>query len=192
MSRPEGGGRIGVPLDTTGEEAILRPFPPSSRIPETTADKQGVLRFGRIPGVERQAESYHPFGIKPHKAVGNIIVLRPACMTQHQPVARSAALTFGINAARCCHNENVLMAKLCEHLQYLTAADFPLLKTPEACAECLAEGTLGGVAGMPGMRPCRLLRLVSWTSCDMTLQQHRASCDAVDHVRREMDLVLCP
>jgi hypothetical protein len=34
-----------------------------------------------------------------------------------------------------------LMADLCEHLQYLTATDFPSLKAPVACQECLAEGT---------------------------------------------------
>jgi hypothetical protein len=32
------------------------------------------------------------------------------------------------------------MAKSCEHLQYLTAADFPLLEAPAACEECPAEG----------------------------------------------------
>ena len=33
------------------------------------------------------------------------------------------------------------MAKACEHLQDLTAADFPAPRTPGACEECLKEGT---------------------------------------------------
>jgi hypothetical protein len=33
------------------------------------------------------------------------------------------------------------MTKLCEHLQGLTAADFPVPRTPGACEECLKEGT---------------------------------------------------
>jgi hypothetical protein len=33
------------------------------------------------------------------------------------------------------------MAKPCEHLQDLTAADFPPPGTPGACEECLKEGT---------------------------------------------------
>ncbi len=32
------------------------------------------------------------------------------------------------------------MAKPCEHLQDLTAADFPPPRTPGACEECLKEG----------------------------------------------------
>jgi hypothetical protein len=33
------------------------------------------------------------------------------------------------------------MSQLCEHLEGLTAADFPRPRTPEACEECLREGT---------------------------------------------------
>jgi CPA1 family monovalent cation:H+ antiporter len=33
------------------------------------------------------------------------------------------------------------MVKSCEHLQHLSAADFPLPKTHGACEECLLEGT---------------------------------------------------
>ena len=33
------------------------------------------------------------------------------------------------------------MAKSCEHLTDLTPEDFPPQKTPNACEECLAEGT---------------------------------------------------
>ena len=33
------------------------------------------------------------------------------------------------------------MAKSCEHLHDLTAADFPSPRTPGACEECLQEGT---------------------------------------------------
>ena len=33
------------------------------------------------------------------------------------------------------------MAKPCEHLQDLAAADFPPPRTPGACEECLKEGT---------------------------------------------------
>jgi len=43
------------------------------------------------------------------------------------------------------------MAKSCEHFQYLTAADLPLLKTPGACEECLVEGTQ-----WVALRECRL------------------------------------
>jgi len=34
------------------------------------------------------------------------------------------------------------MATLCEHLERLTAEDFPPQRTPNACEECLAEGTV--------------------------------------------------
>jgi len=44
------------------------------------------------------------------------------------------------------------MAKSCEHLQYLTAADFPPLKTPASCKKCLAEGT-----HCVALRECRLV-----------------------------------
>jgi monovalent cation/hydrogen antiporter len=33
------------------------------------------------------------------------------------------------------------VAKACEHLRDLTAADFPPSRTPDACEECLKEGT---------------------------------------------------
>lgn len=33
------------------------------------------------------------------------------------------------------------MAKPCDHLHDLTTADFPPLRTPGACEECLKEGT---------------------------------------------------
>ena len=33
------------------------------------------------------------------------------------------------------------MSKPCEHLQDLTAADFPPPRTPGPCEECLKEGT---------------------------------------------------
>ena len=33
------------------------------------------------------------------------------------------------------------MAKSCEHLDGLTAADFPASRTPDACEECLVEKT---------------------------------------------------
>src|SRR5215469_6791399 len=35
------------------------------------------------------------------------------------------------------------MTKSCEHLQYLTEADFPSPKRTGACEECLVEGTHG-------------------------------------------------
>jgi uncharacterized UBP type Zn finger protein len=34
------------------------------------------------------------------------------------------------------------MANLCEHLRGLTGADFPQPRTPVACEECLAEGSV--------------------------------------------------
>src|SRR5262249_46256644 len=41
----------------------------------------------------------------------------------------------------CHHLKEELMAKPCEHLYDLTAADFPPPRTPGACEECLKEGT---------------------------------------------------
>src|SRR5262249_30794210 len=41
----------------------------------------------------------------------------------------------------CHHLKENPMAKPCEHLQDLTAADFPPPRTPGACEECLKEGT---------------------------------------------------
>jgi hypothetical protein len=34
------------------------------------------------------------------------------------------------------------MAKSCEHLEGLTPEDFPAQRTPGACEECLAQGTV--------------------------------------------------
>jgi hypothetical protein len=34
------------------------------------------------------------------------------------------------------------MAKSCEHLEELTPEDFPAQRTPGACEECLAQGTV--------------------------------------------------
>src|ERR1700740_3207635 len=73
----------------------------------------------------------------------------------------AAYVALGINDAWCCW----LMTELCEHLQYLTAADFPLLKTPEACAECLAEG-MEWVA----LRECRACGHVG--CCDSSSGRH--------------------
>jgi hypothetical protein len=39
------------------------------------------------------------------------------------------------------------MAKPCEHLQDLAAADFPPPRTPGACEECLKEEFPRGVGG---------------------------------------------
>jgi len=39
------------------------------------------------------------------------------------------------------HLKEKVMAKPCEHLRDLIPADFPLPRTPDACEECLKEGT---------------------------------------------------
>jgi len=58
-----------------------------------------------------------------------------------------------------------LMADLCEHLQYLTATDFPSLKAPGACQECLAEGTR-----WVALRECRECGHVG--CCDSSTGRH--------------------
>lgn len=57
------------------------------------------------------------------------------------------------------------MTKLCEHLQHLTAADFPPPKTPEACEECLIEGTR-----WVALRECRVCGHVG--CCDSSPGRH--------------------
>jgi CPA1 family monovalent cation:H+ antiporter len=57
------------------------------------------------------------------------------------------------------------MTKSCEHLQHLTAADFPSPKTPEACEECLVEGTQ-----WVALRECRVCGHVG--CCDSSPGHH--------------------
>jgi len=57
------------------------------------------------------------------------------------------------------------MSKSCEHLQDLTAADFPAPKTPEACEECLVEGTR-----WVALRECRFCGHVG--CCDSSPGRH--------------------
>jgi hypothetical protein len=44
------------------------------------------------------------------------------------------------------------MATLCEHLERLTAEDFPPQRILNACEECLAERTLGCASRVPIVR----------------------------------------
>jgi CPA1 family monovalent cation:H+ antiporter len=57
------------------------------------------------------------------------------------------------------------MAELCEHLKDLTAKDFPPPKTPNACEECLIEGTL-----WVALRECRTCGHVG--CCDSSTGKH--------------------
>lgn len=57
------------------------------------------------------------------------------------------------------------MPQLCEHLKKLTQADFPPPKTPNACEECLAEGTM-----WVALRECRSCGHVG--CCDSSPQKH--------------------
>ena len=53
----------------------------------------------------------------------------------------------------------------CEHLEGLTPADFPLSRTPGACEECLAEGTV-----WVALRECRTCGHVG--CCDDSPNRH--------------------
>jgi len=53
----------------------------------------------------------------------------------------------------------------CEHLQNLKAEDFPAPKTPDACEDCLAEGT-----GWVQLRECRTCGHVG--CCDSSPRKH--------------------
>ena len=57
------------------------------------------------------------------------------------------------------------MATVCEHLQGLRAADFPPPKTPNACEECLVEGTR-----WVALRECRACGHVG--CCDSSVGRH--------------------
>src|SRR3954469_3628034 len=50
--------------------------------------------------------------------------------------------------------------------------------------------SLGFLARMPGLRSCRLLRLVSRQARDEALPRNPASCDAFGHAWGPLDLVL--
>jgi CPA1 family monovalent cation:H+ antiporter len=57
------------------------------------------------------------------------------------------------------------MADSCEHLTGLTPKDFPPQKTPDACEECLAEGTR-----WVALRECRACGHVG--CCDSSTGKH--------------------
>lgn len=57
------------------------------------------------------------------------------------------------------------MAKKCDHLARLTAADFPPPKTPDACEDCLTEGT-----SWVSLRECRACGHVG--CCDSSVGRH--------------------
>ena len=83
------------------------------------------------------------------------------------------------------------MAKSCEHLVGLTPEDFPPQKTPDACEECLAEGTV-----WVALRECQSCGHVG--CCDSSTGKH-----ATKHFHRDatsgharcpaggLDMVLC-
>jgi hypothetical protein len=84
------------------------------------------------------------------------------------------------------------MASSCEHLERLSAEDFPPQKTPGACEECLTEGTV-----WVALRECQscghvwLLRFIDGKARDQTLPRDATSC----HARGSacgLDVVLCP
>ena len=57
------------------------------------------------------------------------------------------------------------MATSCEHLNGLTASDFPPPRTPSACEECLVEGTR-----WVALRECRTCSHVG--CCDSSPRRH--------------------
>ena len=57
---------------------------------------------------------------------------------------------------------------LCEHLQKLTAVDFPPPKTPGQCEECIAAGTR-----WVALRECRTCGHVG--CCDSSIGRHATS-----------------
>ena len=57
------------------------------------------------------------------------------------------------------------MSELCEHLEGLRGADFPAPRTPEACEECLREGTR-----WVELRECRICGHVG--CCDSSVGKH--------------------
>jgi CPA1 family monovalent cation:H+ antiporter len=57
------------------------------------------------------------------------------------------------------------MSKLCEHLVGLKGADLPAPRTPEACEECLHEGT-----SWVELRECRVCGHVG--CCDSSVGKH--------------------
>jgi CPA1 family monovalent cation:H+ antiporter len=57
------------------------------------------------------------------------------------------------------------MSELCEHLEGLTGADFPAPRTPEACEDCLREGTR-----WVELRECRTCGHVG--CCDSSVGKH--------------------
>ena len=57
------------------------------------------------------------------------------------------------------------MAKSCEHLSDLKAEDFPPQRTPDACEECLTEGTF-----WVALRECRSCGHVG--CCDSSTGKH--------------------
>lgn len=57
---------------------------------------------------------------------------------------------------------------LCEHLQNLTAVDFPPPKTPGQCEECIAAGTR-----WVALRECRTCGHVG--CCDSSIGRHATS-----------------
>ena len=62
--------------------------------------------------------------------------------SRHRVIAqRTRVLDMSISAQYITNMEEKTMEKPCDHLQDLTAADFPPPRTPGACEECLKEGT---------------------------------------------------
>ena len=58
--------------------------------------------------------------------------------------------------------------KSCEHLEDLTASDFPAIETPAACEDCLSEGT-----EWVELRECRTCGHVG--CCDSSPRKHATS-----------------
>jgi hypothetical protein len=84
------------------------------------------------------------------------------------------------------------MPTSCEHLKDLSVSDFPPPRTPDACEECVAEGTK-----WVALRECRACGHVG--CCDSSPRKHStrhlrnpAPGHALGHAGRELGLVLPP
>src|SRR5690348_4186424 len=71
--------------------------------------------------------------------------------------------TRGAQMSKSRRQENT--AGICEHLKDLTQADFPPPKTPNACEECLKEGTQ-----WVSLRECKICGHVG--CCDSSPGRH--------------------
>ena len=83
------------------------------------------------------------------------------------------------------------LATSCEHLQGLTSKDFPSQKTPNACEECLSEGTV--LVALPECQACSHVGCCDSSTGNMrpNIPRDPASGDARGPAGG-LDVVLCP